>query len=131
MKYLAKTFTMNVEECSDLPEYFQDSDLKKFSEPAGLYRARSRLSSEGKSYFLKVYHAVMWQMNKRDSGFKGFRSFQPSRRLSKVMALPKKENTSVAWTSASLVIWGVSHLIRSIASPLLPYVNRSSHAVCG
>jgi hypothetical protein len=131
MKYLAKTFTMDVEECSDVPEFFSDSDLKKFSEPAGLYRARSRLSSEGKSYFLKVYHAVMWQMNKRDSGFKGFRAFQPSRRLSKIMSLPRKVNDSVAWTSVSLVIWGESHLIRTIESPMSPYVNRSSNAVGG
>lgn len=126
MKYLAKTFTMDVEDCSEAPEFFEDSDLKKFSEPAGLYRSRSRLSSEGKSYFLKVYHATMWYMNKRDTDFKGFRAFQPSRRLSKIMVLPEKINDSVAWISVSLVIWGESHLIRSIDSPLMPYVNQSS-----
>lgn len=131
MKYLAKTFTMDYEDSSDDPGFFPDSDLKRFSESLGLYRVRSRLSSEAKSYFLKVYHAVKWHMNKRDSGFKGFRSFQPSRRLSKIMSLPKKENDSVAWTSVSLVIWGVSHLIRSIESPLSPYVVRSSNAVGG
>lgn len=126
MKYLAKTFSMDIEQCSEFQEFFDNSDLKKFSEPLGLYRARSRLSSEAKSYFLKVYHATMWQMNKRDSDFKGFRAFQPSRRLSKIMALPEKINDSVAWTSVYLVIWGESHLIRSIESPLMPYINHSS-----
>lgn len=126
MKYMAKTFSMTYEERFDDSGYFPDSDLKRFSEPSGQNSMRSLLCPEAKSYFLKVFHAVKWFMNKRGSGYKGFRAFQPSRRLSVIMALPKKENTSVVWTSVSLVIWGECHLIRTIVSPLLPAVVPSA-----
>lgn len=122
MKYLAKTFTMEYDEKMDTQGYFPDSDLKRFRLPAGEEKAFSKLSSDSRSYFLKVFHAVKWQMNKRESDYKGFRAFQPSRKLSKIMSLPRKENTSVAWNTVSLVVWGVSHPIRTIDSTLSSYV---------
>lgn len=118
MKYLAKTFTMDYNETADTRGYFPDSDLKRFRLPSGEEKTFAKLSTEVKGYFLKVFHAVKWSMNKRDSDYKGFRAFQPSRGLSKIMALPRKENTSVIWNTISLVIWGVSHPIRTIESSL-------------
>lgn len=117
MKYMAKNFTLTFDE-----KFIPDTDLKRFSEPS---KERASLGSDNKSYFLKVFHAVKWYMNKRDSGYKGFRAFQPSRALSRIMALPKKENTTVAWDSVYLVIWGVSHLIRKVESPLKAFVDYS------
>jgi hypothetical protein len=128
MKYLAKTFTMKCEESFDDSSLFPCSDLKRFSEPS---KRRSSLNEESKSYFLKVFHAVKWYMNKRDSAYKGFRAFQPSRGLSKLMSLPKKENDTVSWSSVSLVIWGVSHLIRVIDSPMKAFVKRSPILLSG
>jgi hypothetical protein len=119
MKYMAKNFTLTFDE-----KFIPDTDLKRFSEPS---KERASLGSDNKSFFLKVFHAVKWYMNKRDSGYKGFRAFQPSRALSRIMALPKKENTTIAWDSVYLVMWGVSHLIRKVESPLKAFVNYSSN----
>ncbi len=119
MKYMAKNFTLTFDE-----KFIPDTDLMRFSEPS---KERASLSPENKSYFLKVFHAVKWYMNKRDSDYKGFRAFQPSRTLSRIMALPKKENTTVAWHSVYLVMWGVSRLIRYIESPLKAFIKYSSN----
>lgn len=119
MKYMAKNFTLTFDE-----KFIPDTDLKQFSEPS---KERASLGSDNKSYFLKLFHAVKWYMNKRDSDYKGFRAFQPSRALSRVMALPKKENTTVAWHSVYLVMWGVSRLIRYIESPLKVFIDYSNN----
>lgn len=119
MKYMAKNFSLTFDE-----KFIPETDLKQFSEPS---KERASLSVENKSYFLKVFHAVKWYMNKRGNRHKGFRAFQPSRALSSIMALPKKENTTIAWDSVYLIWWGVSHLIRKIESPLKAFVNYSSN----
>lgn len=114
MKYLAKTFTMDYDEAVDTQGFFPESDLKRFRLPEGEEKVFKKFSNESRSYFLKVFHAVKWYMNKRNSGYKGFRAFQPSRKISQIMSLPKKENDSVVWNTVSLVIWGVSHVIRDL-----------------
>lgn len=124
MKYLGKNFTLKYDEKMDkFNEYFPDSDLRCSSET--IERPKC-VTVEGESYFLKIFHAVKWFMNKRGSEYKGFRAFQPSRFLSQVMSLPPSGNPpQVAWSAVYLVIWGVSHLIRKIESPLLRWVDRS------
>ncbi|MCD4822640.1 MAG: hypothetical protein K8R11_11390, partial [Methanococcoides sp.] len=44
----------------------------------------------------KIFNAVLWQMSKHDTDFKGIRSFQPSRTLSKVMS-NKLEKSNIVW----------------------------------
>lgn len=79
MKYVSKTLTDDG--CQSINTY-DDSDLKKHVVDEGVH--------------FKIFNAVLWQMSKHDTDFKGIRSFQPSRTLSKVMS-NKLEKSNIIW----------------------------------
>jgi len=125
MKYLAKTFTLTYTDAPGGSEYFNGSDLQKHeiilseaneARKKAMAQMSASAAEESKSYFLKVFHATKWGMCRRDTDYKGFRSFQPSRFLSMIMRLDKKEGSGVVWTAAFFVYWGEKRLLWSNGS---------------
>ena len=123
MKYLAKTFTLTYDEPEKDLMDFDDalSELVPVSnERQEAYSKINNLAVQSaKDYYLRIFHAVKWKMNRRNTDYKGFRAFQPSRDLSRIMALPPKEKSlTTVWTSMYFVFWGERYPMRLLDSDL-------------